>query len=483
MASAQDLLRTGPSVINLGLEDFIEDLKDAGTPVTHLEWRPHVPPHISFQAARLEDQVPEGTGLGHLIHRANREVLERISRAQPVLVDIRPAREVVPGMTDHCIFHAGPPIEFERMCGPMKGAVMGALMYEGLAASPEEAIALAASGDIHFAPCNDHQAVGPMAGVLSPSMPVLVVQNRAANTVAYASMNEGWGRTLRFGAYDPVVIERLRWIQHLLAPVLREAIHALGGVDVKALTAQALHMGDECHNRDIASTNLFIKTVFPAIVSLDRSLREIREVINFLGQHEHFFLNISMAACKATLMAAHGVAFSSVVTVIARNGVEVGIKVSGLGERWFTAPAPIPDGLYFPGHSAADANPDIGDSAISETCGIGAFCMGAAPAIVQFVGGSPADAVSYTRSMYEITVGTNPGFTLPPLDFAGAPTGIDVRRVVETGITPVINTGIAHKEPGHGLVGAGVCRVPMGCFTAALEAMTKVFRAELEEHE
>lgn len=483
MSSIQTLLRTGPVVINLGLEDFARDLATAGVPVTHLEWRPHVGSDFSMLAARLTAARDEEIGLPSLIDRANQEVLRRIVQAQPVLVDIRPAGEVVPGMTNHSIFHAGPPIPFQRMCGPMQGAVIGALLYEGLAASEEEAWALAASGGIRFDPCHDHQAVGPMAGVLSPSMPVLVVQNTTHGTVAYASMNEGWGRTLRFGAYDPTVLERLRWMQDVLAPVLRDTLHALGGINVKTLTAQALHMGDECHNRDIAATNLFFKTVAPVIAELDHPITHIREVLRFLGQHEHFFLNVSMAACKATLLAAHGVSFSSVATVIARNGVEVGIKVSGLGERWFTAPAPIPDGLYFPGQSPADANPDMGDSAISETCGIGAFCMGAAPAIVRFVGGTPADALEYTLKMGEITVGSNPSFTLPPLDFAGAPTGVDVRRVLETGITPVINTGIAHKKPGHGLVGAGISWAPIGCFTSAIAAMAEVFEREREEQE
>lgn len=482
-SQATALLREGPAVLNVGVAEFARDLERSGAPVAHLDWRPHVPAAISLKGARLTGEARDSRGIGALIRRANLEILDRIVKAQPVLVDIRPAREVVPGMTDRSILHAGPPIAFEQMCGPMKGAVVGALIYEGLAKTAAEAMALAGSGQIQFDPCHDHQAVGPMAGVLAPSMPVLVVRNSTYDTVAYASMNEGWGRTLRFGAFDSSVIDRLRWIEQVLAPVLREAIQKLNGINVKVLTAQALHMGDECHNRDIAATNLFFKLVAPVIAGLERPRTEIQQVLEFLGQHEHFFLNISMAACKATLLAAHGVAFSSVVTVVARNGVEVGIKVAGLGERWFTAPAPVPDGLFFPGFSAELANPDMGDSAISETCGIGAFCMGAAPAIVQFVGGTPADALDYTLRMFEITTGRNPSFTLPTLDFIGAPTGIDVLRVVETGITPVINTGIAHKEPGHGLVGAGVSWAPMGCFTGAVEAMADLFGREMEEQE
>lgn len=481
MASAAQLLEQGPRVVNVGLEDFARDLERTGTPGVHLGWAPHVAASHALLAARMADAVVADAGLSGLIQRANHEALARIVRAQPVLVDIRRALDVVPGMTPTTILHAGPPIPFAQMCGPMRGAVIGALMYEGLAPTPEAAERLAASGKIAFDPCHDHRAVGPMAGVLSPSMPVLVVRNEAAGLEAYASMNEGWGRTLRFGAFDRSVIERLAWMERVLAPTLRDAIAALGGINVKAMTAQALHMGDECHNRDIAATNLLFKTLTPYIIEQERPTAQIHEVILFLSQHEHFFLNVSMAACKATLIAAQGIPFSSMVTVIARNGVDVGIKVSGLGEQWFTAPAPVPEGLYFPGYTAEHANPDMGDSAISETCGIGAFCMGAAPAIVQFVGGTPADALDWTHKMYEITVGTNPAFTLPALDFAGAPTGVDVRRVVETGITPIINTGIAHKEPGYGLVGAGIAQAPLACFTAALEAMAEVFRRETEE--
>lgn len=476
MSGARELLRAGPRVINIGVADFAAELARQGHPAAQLHWQPTVPPEAALAAARLTSGL-QGSDLAGRIAAANQEALARITAAQPILVDVRRACEVVPGMTDRSIFHAGPPIPFQRMAGPMRGAVIGAILYEGLAQTESDAVRLAESGEIQFDPCHDHQAVGPMAGVLSPSMPVLVVENRAYGTVAYASMNEGWGRTLRFGAYDQAVIDRLRWMEQVLGPVLAAAVQSLGGVNVKALTAQALHMGDECHNRDIAATNLFFKLVAPAIAALERPAGEILSVLRFLSQHEHFFLNLSMAACKASLLPLHGLTNSTVLSVIARNGVDVGIKVAGLGERWFTAPAPIPAGLFFPGFSAADANPDMGDSAISETCGIGAFCMGAAPAIVLFVGGTPAEAMEYTQRMYEITVGRNHHFTLPPLDFAGAPTGVDVLKVLETGITPVINTGIAHKEPGNGLVGAGVSWAPIGCFTAAMEAIATEFAA------
>ena len=413
--------------------------------------------------------------LGARINTANKEALSRIKGARPVVKNILKAGDVISGMTKKTILHAGPPISWDKMCGPMRGAVIGALMYENLASTPKEAEELAASGEIEYATCHSHNAVGPMAGIISYSMPVWIVHNESFDCTAYATMNEGWGRTLRFGAYDENVITRLRWMEQTLAPVMQDVLERLGGIDLKTMIAQALQMGDECHNRDIAATNLFFKLVAPIIVDSKFPLSVIKEVITFLGTHEHFFLNLAMAACKSSLIPVMDIPYSTVVTAIARNGVEVGIMVSGVGSSWFTDKAHIPKGLYFPGYSEADANPDIGDSAITETGGIGAFVMGAAPAIVQFVGGTANDAVRLTKEMYEITVGRNESFALPSMSFAGAPTGIDLRKVVDTSILPIVNTGIAHKEAGHGLVGAGIVRVPSGVFTKALRAFTEKY--------
>jgi hypothetical protein len=181
-----------------------------------------------------------------------------------------------------------------------------------------------------------------------------------------------------------------------------------------------------------------------------------------------------MAMGKAIMDPVKGIAGSTIVTTMSRNGTEFGIKVSGTGERWFTAPVEMPRGLYFPGFSEADANPDIGDSAIVETIGLGGMAMAASPAVAGFVGaGGAADAFATTRRMYEITVGRNADWTLPTLDFAGTPMGIDIRKVLETGLAPVINTGIAHRQPGLGQVGAGVVRAPLACFEQALVAFAE----------
>lgn len=413
-----------------------------------------------------------------LIENANREAIERVQNSQPVLIGIGTALNEIPGMKENLILHAGPPVKWEDMCGPMRGAVIGALIYEGRARDEDEAIGLASSGEIQFEPAHHHNAVGPMAGIISPSMPVWITENRAYGNRAYCTLNEGLGKVLRYGAYGSEVIDRLKWMEKTLAPVLKHAMEIHGPVDMKAMIAQAVQMGDECHNRNKAGTSLFIREMAPSIVKTPFSDDEKISVLEFLNGNDHFFLNLSMPACKCTMDAASGIRHSTLVVAQARNGVEFGIRVSGLGDRWFTGPAAIIDGLYFPGFSMRDANPDIGDSCITETTGLGGFAMAAAPAIVQFVGGTPKDAVNYTQTMYEITMSENSTYKIPFLDFKGTPTGIDIRKVVETGIPPVINTGIAHKEPGIGQVGAGLVRPPMNCFEDALEAFVNSLAEE-----
>jgi hypothetical protein len=404
------------------------------------------------------------------IEQANREAASRMLRSKPTLVDVSTAGQSIPGMEKKMILHAGPPVGWQRMCGPMRGAVIGALILEGLARGRKEAEELAASGEISFEPCHHHAAVGPMAGVVTWSMPVWVVENKSFGNRACCTLNEGLGKVLRYGAFSPEVIEKLKWMAGDLAPLLREALRRHGEIDLKSLISQALQMGDEGHNRNRAGTSLFIRELAADLVMLEEPREKIAKALSFINGNDHFFLNLSMPACKCTADAAAGVEGSSVIYTMARNGTDFGIRVSGLGERWFTAPATMVEGLYLPGFSAADAAPDIGDSVITETAGIGGFAMAAAPAIVQFVGGNPGDAVRFTRGMYEITVAENDVYQIPSLDFRGTPTAIDVIKVVETGILPAINTGIAHKEPGVGMVGAGLVKPPEKCFHDALEA-------------
>jgi hypothetical protein len=409
------------------------------------------------------------------IDKANTEATERMMEARPVLVGLGRALDVIPGMRENLLLHAGPPITWGRASGPMRGAITGALIFEGKAKDEAGAQALVESGEIELEPCHHHQAVGPMAGVTSPSMSVYVLENQTHGNRSFSNLNEGYGKVLRYGAYSQEVLDRLRWMEQVMAPVLGKAIEASGGIDLRALLAEALHMGDEGHNRNKAGSVLFTKTLAPHIVKATRDADTASEIIRALGDNALSVLNPVMAACKAMVDAAHGVKGSTIVSVMARNGTDFGIRVSGLGDRWFTAPVATPKGLYFPGFEAEDASGDIGDSTITETAGIGGFAMASAPAIVTFVSGTPKDAINATLEMYEICHAEHKYFTIPPLDFRGTPTGIDIRKVVEKGITPRVNTGIAHRDAGVGQIGAGLVRPPMEMFEAALVAFAEEY--------
>jgi hypothetical protein len=409
------------------------------------------------------------------IEKANAQATERMMDARPVLVGMGKAIDVVPGMRENLLLHAGPPISWARASGPMRGAITGALIFEGKARGEADAQSLVESGEIELEPCHHHQTVGPMAGVTSSSMSVYILENKTHGNLSYSNLNEGYGKVLRYGAYSDEVLERLRWMEEIMAPVLGSAIEASGGIDIRALLAEALHMGDEGHNRNKAGSILFTTKLAPFIARAAPDPEVAAGILRALGENALSVLNPVMAACKGMADAAHGVDGSTIVSTMARNGTDFGIRVSGLGDRWFTAPVAVPEGLYFPGFTAEDASGDIGDSVITETAGIGGFAMASAPAIVTFVSGTPKDAVNATLEMYEICSTEHKYFTMPPLDFRGTPTGIDVRKVVETGITPRVNTGIAHKDAGVGQVGAGLVRPPMAMFEEALVAFAQEY--------
>ena len=410
------------------------------------------------------------------IEAANAEAIRRMLAADPVLVDVAAAGAVIDGLGERMVLHAGPPIAWQAMSGPMRGAVAGAVVLEGWAPDLAAAGELAASGGIAFHPNHHFDAVGPMTGLITGSMPVMVVENRAFGNRAFCTLNEGLGKVMRFGGNDAEVLDRLRWLADALGPALAGALAQAGGVALKALVARGLSMGDEMHQRNVGCTSLLLRTIAPAMARTIDDRDALVRYFEFIGGNDQFFLNIAMAMGKAIMDPVRGIEASTIVTAMSRNGTEFGIRVAGLGDRWFTAPVEMPRGLYFPGFTEADANPDLGDSTIIETVGLGGFAMAAAPAVAGFVGaGTASAALDYTRSMYEITVARNPEWSIPGLDFAGVPTGIDIRKVVATGIAPTINTGIAHREPGIGQVGAGVVRAPMACFEQALEA----FAAEI----
>lgn len=409
------------------------------------------------------------------IKEANKICLQRIQESTAVWSDIRTAQDVIPGMTERTVLHAGPPVAWEHMCGPMRGSITGACIFEGWASTPEEVEQLAINGELEFDSSHHRNGIGPMSGIITPSMEVNVVTNTVHNIETYSTLYMGIGKVLRHGAFDDEVMTKLRWMNKELAPLLKAALQRAGGIDLKSIVAQALQMGDELHNRNKASNGLLLTALVQHLIAVGEK-EEVIKAIDFVDKAGHFILNAVMAGSKGMLDAGSNVEKSTIVTALARNGYETGIRVSGLGDQWFTAPAPMIEGVYFPGFGPEDANPDMGDSAITETIGLGSFAMAGAPAVVEYIGGTAKFAMETTLKMYEITVGEHETFKLPPVNFRGTPLGIDIRKVVETGITPVINTGIACKRPGVGQIGAGLTAAPMECFTAALEAFAHRIR-------
>jgi len=409
------------------------------------------------------------------IEQANSKAVEVLLSGDPVLIDVIPAAQAIPELAEErLILHAGPPVEWERMCGPMQGAVAGIAVFEGWADSLDDAMAKASAGQYRFEPNHHFNAVGPMTGMTTRSQPVMVVENRTSKNLAYCAINEGLGKVMRFGGNDESVLARLKWIKEALAPLMSQALQQTDGINLKNLIARGLTMGDEMHQRNVACSGLLLRELSPHMAAVAKDNNLLSESLAFMAGNDQFFLNVGMATGKAIMDPVNGIAHSTVVTAMSRNGTDFGIRVSALGDQWFTAPVEMPEGLYFPGFTEADANPDMGDSTIVETIGLGGFAMGAAPAVAGFVGaGAASDAMVFTKDMAEICFTSNPEWSIPGMDYLGVPTGIDIRRVVELNLPPTINTGIAHREPGIGQVGAGVVRAPMQCFTDALRAFAK----------
>ncbi|ABR90773.1 Uncharacterized conserved protein [Janthinobacterium sp. Marseille] len=473
MASPQ-LFQEKLNVINIGIEMFRDDLQEQQVPVTHLNWMP--PGRGNVDVIRALDQV-EKSALGEKIAKANAQAVERIIQSQPVLIGFDQAINVVPGMTRTTILHSGPPITWDRMCGAMKGAVTGALVFEGLATDLADAERVAASGAITFSPCHEHDCVGSMAGVTSASMYMHIVENKTYGNRAYTNLSEQMAKILRMGANDESVIIRLNWMRDTLGPILRDAMKLAKEIDLRLMLAQALHMGDECHNRNNAGTVLLIQALTPYIIQTDFTTQQKKEVFEFVASSDYFSGPTWMAMCKAAMDSAHGIEYSTIVTTMARNGVDFGIRISGIpGNVWFTGPSQQVIGPMFAGYKPKDSGLDIGDSAITETYGIGGFAMATAPAIVALVGGTVDEAIDFSRQMAEITTAQNPNVTIPLLEFQGIATGIDLVKVAQSGILPVINTAIAHKDAGIGMIGAGIVYPPFECFEQAIVAYAQRYR-------
>ncbi len=414
--------------------------------------------------------------LGKRINEANRTGIERILSVEPVLVDVSTALNVIPDMTPNTILHAGPPIEWERVCDPMKRAVRGALIFEGLASDDREAEGLMKTNGVKLSPNHHHDAVGPMTGIISPSMPVIVTKDLMSGKMVYSTFNEGGGKVLWFGAFGSETLERLRWMRDVLGPVMKRVVEKAGGISVWNILAQGIQMGDECHNRHAASTNIFLKSIIEPLFSIDLSRDTALQVYRFIAGNSHFFLNMTMTGCKLAMDAARDIEDSTIVTAMSRNGTDFGIRVSGLGDNWFVSPSPLLlDALYNPGYGPDDGAPDIGDSAIIETMGLGGFAIAAAPAMASFAGGGFQEAVGITKQMGLITITKNSKFGVPALDFEGTPMGIDIRKVVETEILPSIDSAVIHKATGAGQIGAGIVKAPYECFAQALMAFGKKY--------
>ena len=454
-------LGTPSTVLTAGAELLADAVAQQAVETRRVAWHPPEGDADALAAVMADRRRAE----------ANETALSRMLAAEATLVDVRRVSEVL-GLGPGEFLHAGPPVDWERASGPLRGALIGAMLLEGMADSPDAAeTALASGSGVSWEPCHHRGAVGPMAGVVTPSMWVFELRDEVHGNTSWCSLNEGLGKVLRYGAYGPEVIDRLRWMGDVLGPLLQTAVRRTGPIDIKAIVAQMIQMGDEGHNRNRAGTLMFLREVLPALVDSGAPSKDVAEAVRFVSGNDHFFLNLVMPACKLQTRAAAGIDGSTVVTVMARNGTDFGIQVSGTGDQWFTAPANTPEGLYLGSYGPEDANPDIGDSAITETAGIGGMSMATAPAIVRFVGGSVPDALATTQRMYGITVGENPAFAIPILEFRGAPTGIDVTSVVRSGVLPQINTGMAGKVAGTGQVGAGLVTPPMACFTQALDAL------------
>ncbi len=451
-----------PRIVTAGVQLLADALRAQAVEVSEVDWRPPMPGTEEDLARVLDD--PRRVA-------ANSTAVERMLASGAQLVDVLPAGDAL-GLGPMDLLHAGPPITWERASGPMRGALLGAVVLEGVAKNPDAAEALLARAALSLEPCHQHSAVGPMAGVVSRTMWVFVLEDPASGRRAYCSLNEGLGKVLRYGAYSPDVLDRLRWMSRVLGPLMQTAVRAHGPVDVKAILAQMVHMGDEAHNRNRAGTLMLLRELLPQLIDSGFPPADVAEAVGFVAANDHFFLNLAMPACKLALDAARGIPGSTMVVAMARNGTDFGIQVAGTGDQWFTGPAQVPEGLYLAGFGPDDANPDIGDSAITETAGLGGFAMAAAPAIVRFVGGTVEDALATTRRMYEITLAEHPTYTVPVLEFRGLPCGIDVSSVVRTQILPQINTGMAGRVAGTGQVGAGLVTPPAEIFPAALRALS-----------
>lgn len=476
--SETTLFKNELQIISAGVAEFAGALRQQSTPVIELDWQPPAggDSDLVETLKQLYDQE-----LVERIDAANQETLRRIQNSNPQVIDVAPAAEAM--ALSRTILHAGPPISWERMCGPQKRGVLGAIRFEGWAADEVGAEALIKNGQVSLSPCHRYNAVGAMTGIISPSMPVLVVRDESFGNTSYTTLNEGRGNTLWFGIADEGALERLRWIQAELGPAMKAAIKQHGPLNVFDIVAQGLQMGDECHARHAACTALLVKTLAPAMLEAGVAGKTVADIIRFMDDNSHFFLSFTIAAVKATMDAAHGVPYSTVITAMSRNGIDFMIRVGGLSNRWLVGPvSPMDEAVYYTGYGLDDAAGDIGDSAIIETCGLGGMAIASAPTVAPFVGGTLAAEIATVRAFETIALGHHEKFRLPPMDSANSPLGLDLRKIVETRIVPFITTGVLHEtSPTVGQIGTGIARAPIEVFDKALVALAHHWGAPLDQ--
>ena len=450
-------------VVNVGLERFETAVRDQGAPAVGVEWRIPAGGDLDAVAALARLLGPASDR----VDAANAEVISRLDRGVPMLLGVETAGSVIGGLDEGTILHCGPRIAWADMCDPLRRSVRAAVVAEGWAPDTDAVDGMAQAGEIRLEPANEHGAVVPMATAIGPTAPVYVVSVDAGGTTAYSSLNQGSGAAAWFGVDSDAAIERLRFLRDALGPALAQALDGAGPVDVFSLAAQGINMGDDVHMRVQATTNLLLRDLLPRLVR--SSSARIGEVADFLSTNHLMFLNVAMAGARALVEWASQVPDSSIVTTMCRNGTTYGIRLPGRPEHWFLADAPpVQDALYYPDQGPDTSAADIGDSAVLELVGLGGPAAANSPAVAGFLGGRMADAMAVTAAMGRICAGTSSRFRLPVLDNAGTPLGVDVRRVVETSITPAVNTGILHISDGSGQVGAGVARAPVECFVQAL---------------
>ena len=463
-ASSTPRLPRDIRVVNVGLDLLADSIHRQGRDVVTIDWRiPAAGDEQSIRALqRLMGQQAE------LIDAANAEVFRRLDTASPMLTGVAKALDVVPRMTDRTILHSGPPLDWLEFCDPLRRSVRATVMAEGWARNRDEAEKLVESGEVTLDSANHHATVAPMATAIGPSDPVFVVG--FDEYTAYSPINQGPGKTAWFGVDEPEAVEHLAWLAQVAGPILRRAISSAGPIDVFAMATNGLHMGDDLHMRTQASGNLLLRHLFGDLI--DTSARYLADFARFWSANHLFFLNIAMAAAKATTTWASEVPNSSVVTAMARNGTTFGIRVAGAGDDWFIAPAlAVEHAMYYSGYGPDTSAPDIGDSAVLELIGLGGPAAAGSPAVAAFVGGTMADARAVTEQLSHISIGRSSRFTIPTLDYLGTPVGVDIRKVVELQITPSINTGILHRSEGTGQIGAGLAAAPIDVFRAALLAL------------